>query len=190
MSKDLEIKRGSSSIYIMVFFVGVVLGTFTNHGCKESTAPQYYNRVDNNNNNNNNFFYPARRLTSVEETKESLRLVKLSEQQFSCNAQRAFEELTQLHLRAKRLAEHNTGGDANRARIGTIARKYGAARSAETAFRSCVSDMMPDLLRVWDSQLEKGLISARSWKESDEILIDGITFKTLEETADYLERVE
>jgi hypothetical protein len=48
--------------------------------------------------------------------------------------------------------------------------------------------MMPELLVVWDDDLKSGkLRKGNKWDDTKEETIGGITFKTLEETADAIE---
>lgn len=111
----------------------------------------------------------------------------LSSKEFSCNSRLAFEQLSKLHARRIELDEHRKRGDANRARIGTINRKAIAADAAESAFRGCLSAMMPELLEFWDDKNRKGLISPRQWDNDEEKKINGITFEVLEQTASQLD---
>lgn len=135
-----------------------------------------------------NILSATRRLRTLEESAGNDSFFKLSENQFSCNAQKAFEKLTLLHFRANNLAEHNKRGDANKARTETVLRKFGQASSAEASFRICLSSIMPELLSKWDNELAHGKINVKAWSEDNEINIEGITFETLERTADALEK--
>jgi len=133
-----------------------------------------------------NMFVPVRRhLNSIDD----FSLLELSENQYSCNAQRAFEELTALHIRAQKLSQHDSAGDANLSRIRTISRKAGQAQAAEHSFRQCISSMMPELLLEWDKQAKNGIHNKRNWNEKSEQALgeDGISFETLEASADLLE---
>ncbi|CAL6335073.1 unnamed protein product [Bathycoccus prasinos] len=87
---------------------------------------------------------------------DRIALQALAEHQFSCNAVKAFEELTLLHRRRKELEDRNRKGEANLARKATVARKFTAASAAEGAFRKCTNTMMPELLSLWDAKLERG----------------------------------
>ena len=127
----------------------------------------------------------SRHLTIIDG--EGAELVSLSEHQNSCNALKAFEELTHLHKKAKALEEHHRRGEANSVRRATIARKANAAMAAEKAFRACAGTMMPELLRLWDRKLKSGELNFREWDDAKEKSISGITFATLEETADVLD---
>ncbi|CAL6334680.1 unnamed protein product [Bathycoccus prasinos] len=84
---------------------------------------------------------------------------------------------------AEKLREHEKRGEANRARLANVHRKAAAATSAESAFRKCVSSLMPELISLWDEKFELGQIDFRAWNDSKEKKVDGITLQTLEETA-------
>jgi len=114
------------------------------------------------------------------------KLESFSELEYSCNSVGAFEQLTNLHKRAKDLNEHNKRGEANRSRQATVSRKANAARAAEQAFRKCVSTMMPELLNFWDDSLKKGEVNFRAWDEASEQKSNGITQEVLEKTADFI----
>jgi len=126
----------------------------------------------------------TRHLTGLREDKTNL--LSLSEHQYACNPLNAFEELTLLHKKAKNLVDHRRRGEANLARQGTVERKATAAIAAENVFRKCVGVMMPELLTEWEDKLKRGDLTARGWNDLKEKRIDGITFSTLEETADSL----
>ncbi len=136
---------------------------------------------------------PTPLLLSEENPRESLfssadeELFILSEKKFACNAQSAFEELSRLHRKRNKLHEHELRGDANRARSQTIDRKANAAEAAETAFRTCIGVMMPELLEFWDDKKKRNQIHSK-WDDSRENAIDGVTFDTLEQTAEELDR--
>ena len=110
----------------------------------------------------------------------------LSEHQYSCNTLSAYEELTNLHSRAKELESKRKRGEANRARQATIERKANAASSAERAFRSCIATMVPELLSIWETKLKEGKLDLHSWNEVDEKSQAGITLLDLEGAADDL----
>lgn len=109
---------------------------------------------------------------------------------FSCNSRAAYDELTSLYSRRVDLQEHRAKGEANRDRIAVISRKTGQAEAAETAFRSCVGKMMPELLRMWDDDLRKKQLKFRKRKSNKNYDEDGINFSVLEETADMLDSIQ
>jgi hypothetical protein len=116
------------------------------------------------------------------------KLMVMSAHQFSCNTELAYEELTKLHQTSARLKEHVKRGEANRDRTQTIIRKSLGAQKSEQSYRSCLEKMMPELLVVWDDDLKSGkLRKGNKWDDTKEETIGGITFKTLEETADAIE---
>ena len=164
------LRRGVALLSHIVFFpLGVIFGFVYNSDL--SSVPGI-------------MFVPVRRhLNSI----DNFSLLELSENQYACNAQRAFEELTALHIRAQKLSQHDTAGDANLSRIRTISRKAGQAQAAEHSFRQCMSSMMPELLLEWDKQAKNEI--KKEWNEKSEQALgeDGITFNTLEASADLLE---
>ena len=113
----------------------------------------------------------------------SVRALDFSKTQVVYNSLRAFDELTRLHRNAEKLREHEKRGEANRARLANVHRKAAAATSAESAFRKCVSSLMPELISLWDEKFELGQIDFRARNDSKEKKVDGITLQTLEETA-------
>ena len=177
---ELSSKSGSSG-YASVFalIIGVVVGFSIKKYIAEEelTTRNCFDRKENS--------HLTRRLMGLEEV---LSIQSLSENQYSCNAQRAFEELTSLHKRARDLGSRRNRGEANRSRQATISRKAAAAEAAENAFRKCTASMMPELLKLWDDKFRKGKLNFRSWSEESEAKIDGITFALLEETADTLDK--
>ena len=110
-----------------------------------------------------------------------------SSQSFSCNTRRVLDELTRLHKISDMLESRRKRGEANRARSATIVRKEGQSKAAESSFRRCVGDMMPELLERWESDLNSNKLNLRKWDESAEQQVDGITFDVLRETAEELE---
>ena len=117
-------------------------------------------------------------------------LSSMSSQSFACNTRRAFDELTRLHRRSSELESRQRRGEANRARTATIVRKTGQARAAEASFRSCVKDMMPELLERWESDLKSNKLNFRKWDEFSEQLVDGVTLEDLQKTAGDLDQVQ
>ena len=109
---------------------------------------------------------------------------------FSCNTRAAYDELTSLYARRVNLQEHRAKGEANRDRIAVISRKAGQAESSETAFRSCIGKMMPELLWLWDDDLRKNQLRIREKLSNKNYDRDGINFAVLEETADMLDSVQ
>lgn len=162
---------GISTVTIFIFglFVGKTLST------------------DSYSEGNRRSFPPLSDLEKIpDQTSLSNEFSFFSNRPFSCNAQLAFEELSQLHERRLKLAAHAARGDANRARTATIERKAGTAMSAENSFRSCVSNMMPELLNFWEEKNKEGLLK-NHWDEKKEIENDGITVEELQQTAAELE---
>jgi len=176
----LSSKNFSSGIFIYfsALFVGAFAGYFlSQHGSTsisdshtELCVPQM------------GFQHVSR---SAEDT--NLQIQSLSSRQFSCNSQAAYEKLTKLHQAAKSLESRHKKGEANRARTATIGRKFESARAAETAFRSCVGTMMPEVLSSWDNKLKLGKLDFQGWDDEKEKENDGITFEVLEKTADSLD---
>ena len=112
-------------------------------------------------------------------------LTALSSKEFACNTHVAFDRLSELHSRRLKLEQHFQRGEANRARTATVERKALSARAAETAYRSCVSSMMPELLKFWDEKKDHQL---KQWSEKKERATEtGITYELLEQTADEVE---
>ena len=172
-------KSGSSGYASISFLIiGVLIGFSIKKDTIEGelTARNCFNRAENS--------HITRTLMGLEEV---LSIQSLSETQYSCNAQKAFEELTSLHKRARDLESRRNRGEANRSRQGTISRKAAAAEAAENAFRKCTAAMMPELLKLWDDKFRNGELHSQSWNEASEAKIDGITFALLEETADALD---
>lgn len=122
-------------------------------------------------------------LNEEETLDTNVRAIALSKNQFACNSLEAFEELTRLHRKAENLREHEKRGEANRDRLATVRRKAIVASSTESAFRKCLSSMMPDLLNLWDEKFKLGQIDFRAWNDAKERAMDGISLQTLEETA-------
>ena len=110
-------------------------------------------------------------------------LTTLSGREFACNSQLAFDQLSHLHAKRLKLDDHAKRGDANRDRIATIERKASSARASETAFRSCMSMMMPELLDYWDNNHDSH--KSKNWNEGKEKHLggEGISFQILEQTA-------
>jgi len=129
------------------------------------------------------FLDPSWTLKERETLGTNAQIIELSKNQFACNSFEAFEELTRLHMRAENLHEHEKRGEANRDRLATVRRKASAASSAESAFRKCVSSMMPELLNLWDEKFKLGQIDFKAWNDAKEKAVDGISLQTLEETA-------
>jgi len=121
----------------------------------------------------------------LEESRPVDKLMSFSSQEFACNSQLALEELSILHAKSLKLVAHSKRGDANRDRTATINRKAAAAVASENAFRSCMSTMMPELLKFWDEENNKGHLT--TFSEEKEQRIDGITFQVLEQAAIELE---
>jgi len=116
------------------------------------------------------------------------RSLNLAPQAFSCNTQRVLDELTRLHGISKMLVARNERGEANRARTANLARKTGQAQAAEASFRSCVRDMMPELLESWERDLNSNKLKPHNWDEIQEQQVDGITFEVLQSTAEELDQ--
>ena len=129
-------------------------------------------------------FAGERRLKGLD---NNMKLLSLSEYQYSCNAQKAFEELNSLHIKTQELEKRKRRGEANRSRQAIITRKAAAASAAENAFRKCTESMMPELLKLWEDKLKRGEVNSGVWNDEVEDKIDGITFALLEETADTLD---
>ena len=125
-----------------------------------------------------------------EDSKESTFLdssiYSFSGEKYACDTDRAYHQLTRLHQRNLDLATKKTS-QSNRARTETIIRKSGQAAAAESAFRLCLRDMMPELLAHWDHDKDKNSLKQNSWDDSNEESIDGITKSVLIETAEALE---
>ena len=169
----------TSFLFILIF--GIALGyRLTGHcvGCGQSIS--WENNLESTYKKRES---STRHLTGLNE--DTMNLLSLTEK-YSCNTLKAFEELTLLHERAKDLEEHRRRGEANLARKGTVERKATAALAAENSFRKCVGTMMPELLTEWENKVRKGDLSSRGWNDAKEERIGGITFSTLEETADSL----
>ena len=68
----------------------------------------------------------------------------------------------------------------------SIERKASSARASETAFRSCMSMMMPELLDYWDNNHDSH--KSKNWNEGKEKHLggEGISFQILEQTAENL----
>ena len=181
---ELSSKSGSTG-YVSVSFliIGIVIGFSIKKNIAEGelTARNCFNCELCGTEENSHI---TRRLVGLEEV---LSIQSLSKNQYSCNAQKAFEELTSLHKRARDLESRRNRGEANRSRQGTISRKAAEAGAAENAFRKCTASMMPELLKLWDDKLRKGELNFQSWSEESEAKSDGITFELLEETADALD---
>ena len=118
-------------------------------------------------------------------------LESLSARQYSCNSLAAFEKLTHLHHQTIYLEDRQKRGESNRARTATIIRKAGQARAAESAYRDCVSSMMPELLDLWDEKAKHGQVNTGGWSEKNEKEVtNGITMKELNSMADMLDASE
>ena len=112
----------------------------------------------------------------------------MSSQEYSCDSGSAYSALTRLHQRNIEL-QKKKGRQANRDRTATIERKVHQASAAENAFRTCVKEMMPELLEKWDSDLAKNQIRLKhlGWDNMQENKIGGISAEVLRQTAEELE---
>lgn len=169
----------SSAIFLFTLVFGFLLGYCT-HTKKMSEEILEAEKIPFGLSRRNSV--STRHLASMQN--DGIALQALAEHQFSCNAVKAFEELTLLHRKRKELEDRNRKGEANLARKATVARKFTAASAAEGAFRKCTNSMMPELLSLWDAKLERGELDIHGWNDSKENQIGGITFATLEATAD------
>lgn len=118
------------------------------------------------------------------------RLDSLASSAFSCNTRVAYDELTILHARRVELEKHRARGEANRDRVAVISRKAGQAESAETAFRSCVGKMVPELLQLWEDDLRKNQLRVREKLTNNNYDKVGINLAVLEKTADMFDTIQ
>ena len=109
----------------------------------------------------------------------------LSHNEYACNTLAAFEELTVLHARSLELDKWKVKGEANRARTATIERKAGNAHAAESAFRSCVQKLIPELLNEWENQSKQGKLKYYHTKHKME---NGFDLDVLKKTAIEVEK--
>ena len=112
----------------------------------------------------------------------------MSSQAYVCDSRSAYSALTRLHKRNIDL-QKKKGAQANRDRTATIERKAHQASAAETAFRTCVKEMMPQLLEKWDGDLAQNRIRFKheGWDDRVEKKIGGISLEVLRQTAEELE---
>jgi len=103
---------------------------------------------------------------------------------FACNARLGLEELSKLHQNRVKLGTRRSKGEANRDRTANIIRKAGKAEAAESAFRTCVQVLMPEVLKFWDERSIEGKLVFNSKKYEND---GGIDIHVLEETADRLD---
>ncbi|CAL6334334.1 unnamed protein product [Bathycoccus prasinos] len=112
----------------------------------------------------------------------------MSSQAYACDSSSAYSALTRLRKRNIEL-QKKKGAQANRDRTATVERKAHQASAAETAFRTCVKEMMPQLLEKWDSDLAQNRIRFKheGWDDRVEKKIGGISMEVLRQTAEELE---
>lgn len=177
--------------YFACITLGVVFGfIFQNYAgsCGNSLHPTAYSRSEE---------YSSRDIasaTSPDFEEESVRvydtLDDLGSKEFSCNPRGAYEELTNLHYYRTKLEKHQKRGEANKARTATILRKVQQAEAAESAFRSCIQKTIPEVLKVWDGDLQKKSLRNAFLLYDKEQDKNGIDLKVLQDTAVMLDSLE
>lgn len=122
----------------------------------------------------------------VERSDPSEEIMLLSRNEYACNTLGAFDELTALHQRSAELDKRKVKGEANRARTATMERKITSAHVAESTFRMCVQKLIPELLDVWDGQMQRNELPIQHTKKGHKEE-DGIDLGDLENMANALE---
>lgn len=123
-------------------------------------------------------------MRSLKDAPPDSSIYAFSSHEFACDTGRAYSELTKLHKRRVEIQARKEHGEANRARTATIYRKLVEASAAEDSFRVCLKDMIPELLACWDHDNADNKINYKSWDESKENSIKGITMDVLLKTAE------
>ena len=114
-------------------------------------------------------------------------LLAMSKRAFSCNAQKAMEDLTTMYHNTEAMTSKHNGAKQDRDRYASFGIKLMKAQEEERAFRFCVKAMMPDLLEYWERKKKEGKLP--TWTEAQENKKDkygtkgGITNDVLIKTA-------